>query len=288
MLGGSFSGTLRASSAGTKPAAPATGSSSGFGPGAAGSQLASSAGRVDGFIAKLSATGDAEWLVRMGGPGADAIEGVAAAGDRIAFAGTFAGGSELLGQPIPSQDERSPLADVVVGELDPRGARRWLQTFGGESDDAATGVAIDGAGRVVVSATVRHVVRVNGQDLVARGDGDGLVAWWSADGVPGPAVLLGGDGFDGLTGIAAVGDRVVVGGFSDNHAELTVLDATGVVSHTWPVTADGRADITALAPAPGGFIAGVAHTTAATLNGVTLPSPEDPIAGTALVIRVLR
>ena len=70
LAAGSFQGTLRA-----------------------GDSVVGSAGETDGFVARVTADGKVAWLVRMGGPGSDAIQGAAISGDRIAIAGTFAAGS---------------------------------------------------------------------------------------------------------------------------------------------------------------------------------------------------
>jgi hypothetical protein len=225
---------------------------------------------------------------------------VAARGDRVAVAGTFAAGADLLGQPLEARDDKSPLADVFVGELDATGARRWAASFGGKEDDAVAGVAIDDAGNVVVAATVRGSLHVGGADLAARGTADGLVAWWGDGGAPGAAVLVGGLDFDGLRAIVAAGDRVVVGGFfsgkihlgdralaagGGDDAFVAELDATGRVVASWPITGDGREEVVQLAPVPGGFIAGVAHTAAAQFDNAALASPKDPMTGAAIAIR---
>jgi hypothetical protein len=53
----------------------------------------------------------------------------------------------------------------------------------------------------------------------------------------------------------------------------------------WPISGDGREEITALAAIPGGFIAGVAHTAAARIGNDMLPSPTDPMSGAAIIVR---
>jgi outer membrane protein assembly factor BamB len=277
VVGGSFDGTLRADA-----------------------HVVSTAGGSDGFVARIGGDGKVTWLVRIGGAGADAVQGVAALADRIAIAGTFAAGADVLGQPLPPYDERSPASDGFVGELDTNGARRWVATFGGKGDDNVAGVAIDTNGRVAVAANAREVVHVGTIDLVARGAADGLVAWWQPGGQRGPAILLGGNDFDGLRAITAVGDRVVVGGFysgaiqladhalaaaGGDDAFLAALDADGNVVASWHVGGDGREEITALAPVPDGFIAGIAHTAAAAVDDVELGAPADPMTGAAIAIR---
>lgn len=280
IVGGSFSGSLRIRD-----------------------RVVSSGGRSDGFVAKLTATGEIAWLVRVGGPGPDAVQGVAVRGPRVAIAGTFAAGADLLGQELPAFDDKSPYADAFVAMLDATGARVWATTFGGKLAETVAGVAIDEAGRVAVAANAREVVHVGGVDLVAQGLADGLVAWWAKDGTASHAVLLGGPDFDGLRAITAIGERIIVGGFysgamrlgdraiaagGGDDAFLAALDARGAVVDRWEVGGVGREEVTALAAVPGGFIAGVAHTAAANVAGATLPAPKDPLGGAAIVVRPVR
>ncbi|HEY0191274.1 MAG TPA: hypothetical protein VGC42_09155 [Kofleriaceae bacterium] len=283
IVGGTFSGTLRVDK-----------------------RVVSSAGKTDGFVARITAAGQVAWLVRVGGPGADAVQGVAAShdGSLIALAGTFAPGADVLGLPLTPANERSAFGDGFVAVLDPAGAPRWAQSFGGQEDESVAGVAIDARNRIAVAATVRDTVHVVGMDLVARGPADGMVAWWLPDGGGGTAVLLGGDDFDGLRAIAAAGDHVIAGGFfsgrlslgprtftagGGDDAFLVELDgAHGAIARAWPLTGDGREELTALAALPGGFAAGVAYTASAVLDGAALAAPADPMAGAAIVVRPLR
>ncbi len=276
IVGGSFSGTLRA-----------------------GAKTVSSAGGSDGFVARIAANGDVVWLERIGGVNPDAVQGVAVAGDRIAIAGTFGAGADLLGEPLKPYDDKVPRADGFVAELDAKGARQWSQSFGGKLDDSVVGVAIDGAGRVAVAASVREVIKIGSTELIAMGDADGAVAWWGKDGTPGRAVQLGGADFDGVRAIVAVGERIVVGGFfsgtiaigdrkltagGGDDAYLAAFD-NGAIAAVWSVTGEGREEIAALAAVPGGVLAGVTHTAHAAIDGASLPAPKDPVSGAALVIR---
>ncbi|MDX2086893.1 MAG: hypothetical protein SFX73_03535 [Kofleriaceae bacterium] len=280
VLGGSFSGSLRISD-----------------------RVVTAGAKSDGFVAKLTAAGELAWLVRMGGPGADAIQGVATRGPRIAIAGTFAAGADLLGTPLPAFDEKSPFADALVAELTPSGTAAWSKSFGGRQAETVAGVAIDAHGSVVIAASARDTVHVGGVDLVARGPADGLLAWWNPDGSPGHAILVGGTDFDGIRSIIATSDRVVVGGFYSGtidlgDAQLTAgggdgafiatLDRRGTVVDAFDIEGAGREEIIALAAIPDGFVAGVAHTAAASITGDALPAPRDPLAGAALIVRGVR
>jgi len=279
VVGGSFSGTLRAAS-----------------------RVVSSAGKIDGFVVRLSATGEVQWLIRVGGAHADSVQGVAVAGDRIAITGTFATGAELGGEPLTAIDDKAPTIDVFVAELDARGHRTWSATFGGKLDDSVAGIAIDGRGRIAVAATVRDTLHVDVADISVRGPTDGLVVMYDKAGAPGPAIVLGGDELDELRAITASGDRIVVGGVyagairvgprsleAETGGDAFVASLDGpTITGVWPIHGAGREEITALAPVPGGFIAGVAHTAAATVEGQPLASPKDPTSGFGLVIRALR
>jgi hypothetical protein len=279
LVAGSFGGTLRI-----------------------GASVVSSAGGSDGYVARVTSAGKLAWLVRLGGAGADAVQGVAATDNRIAIAGTFSVGAELHGTTLPSIDEKIPFGDAFVAELDAAGARKWTATFGSRADDAVAGVAIDSSGRIAVAATVHDTVQVGSATLLAQGAGDGLVVWYGNGGELGATSVLGGSDFDGLRSIVAVGDRIVVGGFfsgaidlgghamtagGGDDAFLAALDASGTVVSAWHVGGPGREDISSMGSLPGGFIAGVVHTAAANVDTATLAAPADPASGAALAIRGL-
>jgi hypothetical protein len=282
VVGGTFSGTLRA-----------------------GDKVVSSAGKGDGFAARIAKTGEVAWLVRVGGVNVDGVTGVAARGDRVAIAGSIGAGADLLGAALPPYTEQTPRSDGFVAELDGKGTRVWSTTFGGKLDDTVAGVAIDAADRVAVAANVREVFKIGTTELIARGDGDGCVAWWNEDGSPsGPPVQIGGADFDGVRSIVAVGERVVVGGFFSGTMKLgaTTLAAGGgddafvaalsphSVAGVWQIGGDGREEIAALAPAPGAFVAGVTHTALLRVDGADMRAPApamDSLAGAAVVVRPL-
>lgn len=281
VVAGSFGGTLRA-----------------------GKRVVTSAGSSDGFVARIKASGELAWLIRLGGAGADGVQGVATQGDakhaRIAIAGTFSAGAELGGVAMPPYDERAPFGDAFVAELDGSGGRRWSSTLGGRGDDAVAGVAIDARGNVIVAASGKEVIHVGSAQLVTQGESDGLVAWFGDDGEKGAAVLVGGLDFDGLRAITAVGDKAIIGGFfsgsikladrtltagGGDDAFLAALDLNGTVATAWHVGGEGREEITALASVPGGVVAGIAHTAKASVEATPLAAPKDPMQGSALIVR---
>jgi hypothetical protein len=127
--------------------------------------------------------------------------------------------------------------------------------------------------------------------------------WYGDGGEKGAAVLVGGLDFDGLRAIAAVGDKVVAGGFfsgaiklgdrtlaagGGDDSFLAAFDANGTIATAWHVGGDGREEITAVSAIPGGFVAGVAYTAKASVDDAPLAAPKHPMTGSALVVRDLR
>jgi hypothetical protein len=222
------------------------------------------------------------------------------AGERIAIAGTFVAGAELLGAELPAYDPRSAAGDAFAAELDGNGKRQWVFTYGGKANDAVAGVAIDRDGRVVIAGTARESVHVGSVELVAQGAGDGIVVWLAADGSEEDAVLLGGPELDGISAVTSAAGRAVVAGFftgslhlgdrtldsrGSDDAFVAALAAHGRVIASWQAAGEGREEITALSSVPGGFVAGVAHTARASFDGASLPAPADPSSGAAVVVR---
>jgi hypothetical protein len=251
LAAGSFEGTLRA-----------------------GDTVVASAGQTDGFVARVTSAGKIAWLVRMGGPGADAVQGVAVSGDRIAIAGTFTPGADLLGEPLASANEDLPFADAFAAELDAKGTRVWSTTYGSKLDDAVAGVAFDASGHVVVAGTARDVVQIGAQQLTVKGT-QAIVATLSRDEATAQLLTA-----DGASAIAASRGSIVIGGYTGTDAVLVALDG----AH-WTIGGPGREEVTALSSIPGGFVAALAHTAAVTVDGTALPAPADPLTGGALLVR---
>ncbi|CAN5897245.1 hypothetical protein BH11MYX2_BH11MYX2_22990 [soil metagenome] len=279
MIGGAFSATLRVSD-----------------------KVVQAGGRSDGFLLALSAKGTVDWLWRMGGTGADTVQGVAVRDGVIAVAGVYMNDAELGGISLPAFEETTPNPDAYVASLDEKtGKRVWAQSFGGLGLEEVAGVVIDEDHNVVVAATVRGPLLINGGNaMTTEGPAAGLVAWWNHDGKARASVLLGGTDFDGLRAITAVGKRVIVGGFysgsmrlggtsisagGGDDAFLAALDATGSVVTTWPASGPGREELVTLSSIPGGFLVGATYTATANIAGAQVSAPTDPLSGAAVAIR---
>ena len=288
IVGGTFSGTARRGARG----AP---------------KIVSAASRSDGFVARLDRR-------RRRSRGSCASAGWAPTrcqasrrrGERVAVAGTFTAGAELGGVELPrvrrdvaARRRRSSRSSTS------RPARaRGRTTFGGKADDAVAGVAIDATGRVSRSPRPRATPCTSadaGPRRARRGRRARRV-------VVGPTARRrrrrssAAPTSTACAAIVAVGDRAVVAGFfsgamtlgaqrlvagGGDDAFVAEIDASGVIAH-----ALGRS------PAPGreerrrarGAARRVRRSASrtprrATIDGVAVPAPADPLAGAAIAVR---
>jgi hypothetical protein len=109
---------------------------------------ATSAGDFDGFLAQVgTADGRVNWTRQFGTSGPDSLEGVAVdARGNVYFAGSTRAafpGQSYLG-----------MWDAFVGQYRPDGSGiNWVQEFGTDKSDMIDGLAVDAAGRAVVTGT---------------------------------------------------------------------------------------------------------------------------------------
>src|SRR5439155_80341 len=140
----------------------------------AGGALLTSAGRHDGFVAKLSRPDGAHlWAKRFGSTNVDYGYAVAVdAGGNVAVTGFFQGTVDFGGGPLVS----AGLEDIFVEKLaGPDGAHLWSKRFGGTSTDYGYGVAIDGAGNVLSTGYFQNSADFGGGPLTSAGRQDAFV-----------------------------------------------------------------------------------------------------------------
>ncbi|MEZ4404225.1 MAG: hypothetical protein R3B06_29655 [Kofleriaceae bacterium] len=245
-----------------------------------GDRVLTSAGSVDGFWAVVGHDGSVRGAWRMGGPGADAVAGVAALADgRLALAGTYSGAADLGDVALAPLFTDADASDGFVAVIDGAGAVAWARAWGGPTVDACAGVAASTDG-LVVAGTVRGPIDVAGRRLDA-GTGDGLVAFFDGRGAVRGAVLVGGTDFDGLTAVAAGGGQAVVAGFyagtitgpgaplvaaGGDDPLLAVVTPAGVQGYL-PVIAAGAAAIRGLTADATGWAALVTGAGSVTVDG---------------------
>lgn len=191
--------------------------------------LASAGGR-DGFFARIGGDGTVRWAFRFGGNDDDALVAVASDPRRaeLALAGSFVRNADWHGQALRAPLDDTTSSNGVVATIDGNGALRWASVFGGPKQVALAGVALLPDGRVAVAATGRDELHWPGKTLYVSGPSDGVLAWYDAAGQFVGADTLGGADFDGLTGIAAIGNAMVaVGGWCSGTCTIGTTTVRG-------------------------------------------------------------
>lgn len=143
--------------------------------------LLSSAGESDGFVAKLDAEGRVLWAGRFG-DAAHHQAGTAVTVDgqgNIILAGWFKGTLGLGGD-----EEGVSESDMFVAKLGPGGEVLWRRVARSTSAGKALGVAVDGAGNVVVVGSFRGELAVGETTLTNAGDKDAVVIKLDENGAP--------------------------------------------------------------------------------------------------------
>ncbi|MFG1817230.1 alpha/beta hydrolase-fold protein [Kribbella sp. NPDC049174] len=129
--------------------------------------LGTSAGGVDGFVARYSVDGDAVWLKQFGTPASDEAWGLTADPN---------GGVYLTG--YTAGDFSGALAgdkDIIVARADGEGVLTWRDQFGTTGNDKGAAVAVDGSGNVYVAGFTDGAVETS------IGKFDGVLTKYSAD-----------------------------------------------------------------------------------------------------------
>jgi hypothetical protein len=153
-----------------------------------GTQILTSLGGADGFVAKFTSTGQLVWARRYGGVALDRVTDVTAdpAGNVYA-AGVFQGQADLTPEVGAVIVSNGATPDGFLLALDADGGARWAYPIGGPEDDAATAVAVTSNAAVVVAGTFRgqadFLSAAPATQLTSVGGTDGFVAGYSSAGV---------------------------------------------------------------------------------------------------------
>ncbi|NEE00963.1 alpha/beta hydrolase-fold protein [Phytoactinopolyspora halotolerans] len=127
--------------------------------------------RDDAYAARVSASGDVEWVTQFGDPdAADRIYATAPAPDGGLYVGGYTSGEAAS----PSAGDK----DAVIARISPDGELVWTHQFGGSGEDKTLALAVDDAGTL-------HAGGVTSQSMPggeSSGGLDGWVAQFSVDG----------------------------------------------------------------------------------------------------------
>ncbi len=188
------------------------------------------AGKQDGWVVRLDASGSVAWHATVGGSGADQVRSIAATGNGVVVAGVTEGAG-LSGDAAGD--------DGLVAQLDAAGKVVWQKAYGGAGVDAFSAVvAIAGGG--VVAAGFSASLDIPG-GASSAGDTDGWLLKLDAAGQVLWSKALGSKGADALSGVVALpsGALVAVGAAASQPLSDGGFGAVGTVPWLLKLTASG-------------------------------------------------
>lgn len=258
--------------------------------------IRTSFGAQDAGIAKYDTEGRLQWLVTVGGPGAEVPNRIAATPDGGAVIVGYGSSGTCGGRTLVGLGGR----DVLLVKVGATGACQWAQLLGGPEDDEALGVAVDDDGTILVAGLFRVTADFDETGtaalLVSRGGSDAFLARFAADGALLDLAQAGGLGDDRFEALVVATDQEVsaVGSFqgtatygstlapillqSDGGTDGVVAQYSPFLGLRWAVRLGGAAEDRATAvaiDAAGSLVVG------GTFEGT---ADLDPGAGAALVV----
>ena len=110
--------------------------------------------------------------ITFGGTGTDQSHGLAVDGSGNVYpSGYFNGTVDFGAGNVTSAGE----GDVFVTKYNAAGAHQWTTTFGGTSNDAGYGVAVDGSSNVYVTGNFEGTVDFGAGNVTSNGSNDVFV-----------------------------------------------------------------------------------------------------------------
>jgi hypothetical protein len=129
-----------------------------------------SAGQEDGFVVKLNSAGNHVWSRRFGGTDFDRGHDVAVDGaGNVVVAGQFTGTVDF---GAGARRSTGFFDSFVMKLAAANGGHLWSTNFSSSWDDVADGVAVDGAGDVVVTGYFQETINLGGGALQSAGQSD--------------------------------------------------------------------------------------------------------------------
>ncbi len=196
-----------------------------------GTKSAISAGRLDVYVVKISATGAITWLQRAGGLENDVVKSISVSpnGDRIYITGTFNQSATFGGTILQSYDGKP---DFFVQCLNAAGTQLWVKRFGYTGEDRFINACADKDGKLLITGAMNQTMTFDTQTLQASGgiESDVFVCRLAKDGTFELLKSIGGVYSEVGLGIAAdaLGGFFVTGYFMDaGEFGGTILNSAG-------------------------------------------------------------
>jgi hypothetical protein len=166
-----------------------------------------SAGKSDGFVAKLDLAGTPQWARRIGGSQQDDARSVALeASGEVWVAGSFEGKAGIGPEEMTTTLESAGRSDGFLAHFAPDGRLHWAGRFGGKESDAAQAVTVSPVGVWVTgrfAGTADFEPGPTVTSIISSGKSDAFVARFAKTGQLRWVQRSGDQAFDFGTGIAA-------------------------------------------------------------------------------------
>lgn len=174
-----------------------------------------SAGDLDGFVAKYNSSGVLQWIRQIGSTTGDTIDGIAVdSGGGVIAVGRFTGTINPGGGALVS----SGGSDILVVKYSASGGHTWSRRYGGTYNDVASAVAVDGTGNVYFTGYFAGTIDFGGGPITVPfiSDLDVYLTKLSTTGAYVWAKGFSNNGNEIGYGVAAssTGDVVMVGAFN--------------------------------------------------------------------------
>jgi RHS repeat-associated protein len=196
----------------------------------------SSAGEQDAYMTRLTADGNFEWAVRLGGNLTDHGIGIEVDANGSAIVtGDFSGSGDFDPGPGVFTLQSAGDTDIFLVKLSATGSLEWARSFGGPGVERPEAIVTDCAGNLYISGRFSQTADFDSGSAVAplqsQGLTDAFIAKLSANGEYMLAVGFGGRGFDAAAMMVAT-DRgdVFVGGLFEQTVDFD--PGPGVVNLT--------------------------------------------------------
>jgi len=189
------------------------------------------AGKMDGYVTRLDASGTVDWAVPIAGPLDDGVLTVAADGDgNVLVGGYFASPVVDVAGVEAVNTTGTEQLDSLVASIKPDGTANWALGMGSVGFDYVHGITVDAEGFVYATGGFTGPgFELAGTSLSNGGESDIWVARFSPSGTPLWIEGFGGPAHDASHAIAPTPDGVVVVGsfqsevikFGENKLEHT-------------------------------------------------------------------
>lgn len=165
----------------------------------------------DFFVAKYDANGTFQWARQGGGPGKDDIKGLACdAAGNVYVTGVYENGM-IVGATTYSTTN-GVYYDAFLAKYDGSGNLQWVQTEGGDYDEAAWAITVDNSGTIYTTGEFNASAYFGTTQLITSGNADIFVAAYDASGNCLWAKKAGGPLVDRARGIGTDGTNIFVTG----------------------------------------------------------------------------